>query len=99
MKPLELLDRRLAEHRRGVADEVLPELARVLVRLGGRGQPHETFLEPLLLERAGEGLLGDEDDPMTAAAQDVADPDAVVGRPVGALGEEDERLRAHARNL
>ena len=96
---LELLDRRLAEDGRGVADEVLPELARVLGRLGGRGEPHQPLLEPLLDQRPLERLLGDEDDPVPAPAQHVADPDAVVGRAVGALGEEGERLRAHTSGL
>ena len=63
-----------------------------------RRQPHQPLLEALRLERAREGLLGDEDDPVAAPAQHVADPDAVVGRPVGALREEDDRARglAHA---
>ena len=63
--------------------------------LGGRGQPHQPLLEALLLERARERLLGDEHDPVAAPAQHVADPDAVVGRPVGALGEEDEGSPSH----
>ena len=60
--------------------------------LRGRLQPHQPLLEALLLERAGEGLLDDEDDAVPAPAQHVADPDAVVGRSEGALGEEDEGL-------
>ena len=88
---LELLDRGLAEHRGRVADEVLPELAGVLGLLRGRREPHQALLEPLLGERALERLLGDEHHAVPAAAEHVADPDAVVRRPVGALGKEGDR--------
>ena len=87
----ELLDRRLAKDRRRLADEVLPELACVLLLLGGRSEAHQALLEALLLESARERLLDDEHDSVAAPAQHVADADAVVGRPVGALGEEDDR--------
>ncbi len=88
---LELLDGRLAEDRRGVADEVDPELARDL-RLGRRGaEAHQPFLEALRLERPGERFLDDEHDPVAALAQDGADPRAVVGRTVGPFGEEHDR--------
>ena len=63
----ELFDRRFAEDRRRVADEVLPELARDFLGLRRRGQPHQPLLEPFLLERAGERLLDDEDDAVAAA--------------------------------
>ena len=86
----ELLDRRLAEDRRGVADEVLPELAGLLLDLGRRPEPHEPLLESLRLERAGEGLLDDEDDAVPAFDEYLADPDAVVRRAVGPLREEDD---------
>ena len=94
----QLLLGRGAEDRRRVADEVLPELARRFLGLRRRRQPHQPLLEPLGLERPGEGLLDDEDDPVAAPAQDVADADAVVGRPERPLGEEDDRraLLAHA---
>ena len=88
---LELLDRGLAEHRARVADEVLPELARLLLGLGGRLEPHQPLLEALLLERAGERLLDHEDHPVPAPPQRVADPHAVVRGPVGPLREEDDR--------
>ena len=88
---LELVDGRLAEDRGRLADEVLPELPRDFLDLRRRRQPHQPLLEALRLERAGEGLLDDEDDPVPARAQDVADPDAVVGRPERSLGEEDDR--------
>ena len=95
----ELLDGRLAEDRRRVADEVDPELAGDLVDLGRRPEPHQALLEALRLERPGERLLDDEHDPVAASAQDLADPDAVVRRPEGALGEEDDRPRvAHRRD-
>src|SRR5581483_765176 len=49
---LELLDRRLSELRGGVPDEVLPELTRLLLDLGGRREAHPGLLEPARLERA-----------------------------------------------
>ena len=88
MNSRELLDRRLAEDGRGVADEVLPELAGLLLDLRRRPEPHEAFLEALRFEDAGERLLDDEDDPMPALAQHLADPDAVVRRAERPLGEE-----------
>ena len=90
-EPAQLLDRRRPEDRRGVPDEVLPELARDLGDLGRRTQPHQPLLEALGLERPRERLLDDEHDAVAALAQDVADPDAVVGRAEGALGEEHDR--------
>ena len=71
------------------------------LRLGRwRAEPHQALLEPLGLERPGERLLDDEHDPMAARAQHVADPDAVVGRAEGALGEEDDGARVgHGRLL
>src|SRR6185312_12216754 len=84
----ELLDRRQPEHRRRVADEVLPELARNLLLEWRRRESHEALLEALRIERARERLLDDEADAVPAAAEDVADADAVVGRPVRAFGEE-----------
>ena len=87
----ELLESALAEDGRRVADEVLPELARLLGLLRRRGQPHRPLLEALRLERAGERLLDDEDDPVAAPAQDVADAHAVVRRAERALREEDDR--------
>src|SRR2546430_879337 len=72
--------------------EVLPELARHLGLGGRRTQPHQTFLEPLGLQSALERLLEDEHDAMAAPAQNIADADAVVGWPEGALREEDDGL-------
>ena len=86
----ELVDRRVPEDGSGLADEVLPELARDFLDLRRRRQPHQPLLEALRLERPLEGLLDDEDDAVAAAAEDVADPDAVVRRAVGPLGEEDD---------
>ena len=63
----------------------------------GGDEPHQPLLEALLLEGAGERLLDDEDDPVPAAPQHVPDADAVVGRAVGALGEEDDG--AHGARL
>ena len=99
----ELLDRRLAEDRRGVADEVLPELAGFLLDLRRRPEAHQALLESLRLERAGEGLLDHEDDAVPSLDEHLADPDAVVRRPVGPLGKEDDgthgREPSHARLL
>ena len=86
----ELLDGGLAEDRRRLADEVLPELPRLLVDLGRRPEPHEPLLEALRLERARERLLDDEDHPVTAVAQDLPDPDAVVRRAECSLRKEDD---------
>src|SRR5205085_1223173 len=66
---LELLDRRAAEDRRRVADEVRPELAGRLLALGRRRQAHDALLEALRLERPRERLLDHEDDARAAAAQ------------------------------
>src|SRR5207253_1506637 len=80
---LELVDRGSPELRRRLADEVLPELAGLLLDLGLRLEAHARLLEPLRLERAGERLLDDEDDARAALPQAAADPGAVVRRPVG----------------
>ena len=83
----------LAEDRGRVADEVDPELAGDL-RLGRwRTEPHQPLLEALGLEGPGERLLDDEDDAVAPLAQHVPDPDAVVRRAEGTLGEEDDRAR------
>ena len=87
----DLLQRRLAEDRRRVADEVDPELPRDLGLRGRRAEPHQALLEPLGLEVAGERLLDDEHDPVAAPPQHVADAHAVVGRAVRPLGEEHDR--------
>ena len=89
----ELLDRRLAELGRGLADEVDPELAGILVAvtLGRGSEVDEVLLEPERLELALPRRLGGEDDPVTALLEDLADADAVVRRPVRALGHEHDR--------
>ena len=55
--------------------------------------------KPLASSVPGERLLDDEHDAMATRPQDLADPDAVVGRAEGAFGEEDDgaRLVAHLR--
>ena len=63
----------------------------LLLGLRRRVQPHQPLLESLRLQRPREGLLDDEDDAVAAAAQHVADADAVVRRPERPLGEEDDR--------
>ena len=78
----ELLDRRRPEERRRLTDEVLPELAGSLLDLGSRPEAHQPLLESLRFEGAGERLLDDEHHSVAALAQDLADPDAVVGRTV-----------------
>ena len=87
----QLLAGRLAEMRRRIADEVLPELPRLLRHLRRRLQPHQPLLEPFGFQRSGERLLDHEDDPMAALLQDIRDADAVVRRAEGALREEDHR--------
>src|SRR6187431_3228869 len=87
----ELLDRRLAEDGRRVADKVDPELAGDLVDLGLRPKAHQALLETLRLERPGERLLHDEDDAVASRAKHVADTDAVVRRAERTLREEDDR--------
>jgi hypothetical protein len=72
--------------------EVDPELAGDLGLRGRRAEAHEPLLEAALLEAPGERLLHDEHHAMAALAQHSADARAVVGRPVGALGEEHDRL-------
>src|SRR5262249_34681792 len=92
---VQLLDRRLAELRRGVPDEVLPELPGILagrVR-AGRRQVDEILLEAKPLQLPAPRRFGREDDPVATAAQHVTDPDAVVGRPVRALRHEQDRQR------
>jgi transcriptional regulator with XRE-family HTH domain len=92
----ELLDGGHPEDGGGVSDEVLPELARFLLDLGRRAEAHEPLLEALCLERARERLLDDEHDAMSPLHEHLPDPDAVVGRAVRALREEDDR--AHSRH-
>ena len=89
----ELLDRRLAELRRRLGDEVGPELPGVLRAgvLRWRSEVDEVLLEAQRLQTALPRRLGGEHDPMAAPLEDLADPDAVVRRPVGTLGHEQER--------
>src|SRR4051812_7129209 len=75
--------------RRRVADEVLPELTWYFRNLGWRLQAHQPLLEPFGRQGPGEGLLDHEDHPMAALAQDIGDPDAIIGGTEGALREED----------
>ena len=89
----ELIERRGAEHRLGVADEVGPELTGGLLgRVGGRRRREvdEILDEPERLEPAGPRCLGGEHHPVAVLAQQVADADAVVRRPVGTLRHEQE---------
>ena len=89
----ELLDGRLAEDGRRIADEVLPELTGRFLGRGRRAEAHVALLEALRLEGAGERLLDHEDDAVAAFPQDLADPHAVVGRAECALREEHDRRR------
>ena len=90
---VELLDRRLAELRCRLRDEVGPELPGVLVALGRWGQVHEILLEAEGLETAAPGRLRGEDHAVPTPHEDLADPDAVVRGPIGALGHEDDGER------
>ena len=96
----ELLDGGLAEHRCRVPDEVDPELPGDLGLCRRRPEAHQPLFEALGLEIARERLLDDEHHPVPARPEDVADADTVVGRAVGALGEEDDRPAvAHRSHL
>ena len=90
---VELLDRRLAELRRRLRDEVGPELPGVLVALGRWSQVHEVLFEAEGLETASPGGLRGEHHAMPTPLEDLADPDAVVRGPVRALGHEDDGER------
>jgi len=83
--------------RRRLGDEVDPELARVLVALGRRREIDEILLETQRLEFPLPRRLGREHDAVPPPFEHLADADAVVRRPVGALGHEDDRepLAAH----
>jgi hypothetical protein len=90
---VQLLDRGLAELRRRVADEVLPELPGVLAlrtRSGRRRQVDQGFGEAERFQTPLPGRLRREYDPVAPAAQHISDPDTVVGRPVCALGHEQD---------
>src|SRR5687768_6883744 len=90
---VQLLDRRLAELGGGLRDEVGPELAGILICIHGRREVDEVLLEPERLEAVPPRGFGREDDSVTSLLEDLADPDAVVRRPVGALGHEDDGER------
>ncbi len=59
------------------------------------GEVDQVLGESERLELALPGCLGGEDDPVPAAAEHVADPDAVVGGPVGALRHEQDGQGPH----
>ena len=63
---------------------------------GGGARSTRSSSKPSALELALPRRLGGEDDAVAAAAQHVADADAVVRRPVGALGHEQDREGHHA---
>ena len=90
---LELIERRLAELWSCLGDEVRPELARILCLCIWRrlGKIDERFLESVRLELPLPGCLAREHHPVTALDQEVAEPDALIGRPVRGLGEEKNR--------
>jgi hypothetical protein len=96
----QLVERRLPEHGGRLADEVLPELPGLLVRVGWRPEAHQALLESLRLEAARERLLDDEHHAVAALDEHLADPDAVVRRAVRPLGEEYDRRLAlsHVRS-
>src|SRR6202044_847642 len=62
----------------------------LLAWLARRGQVDQVLLEAERLEPAFPRSLGREHHPVPAAAQDVADPDAVVGWPVRAFRHEQD---------
>ena len=69
------------------------ELAGLFRHFRRRLQPHQPLLESFGGERSRERLLYDEDDAVPALTEDVGDPDTVIGRSEGALGEKDDRSR------
>ena len=87
---LELVSRGLLELGRGVADEVLPELAGRFLDGWAGLEPHQRFVEPLGCERPFKGLLDHEDDSRTTTLEGGGDTDAVVGRPVSPFREKDD---------
>ena len=98
---VQLLDGRLAELRRGAGDELLPERPGVLPALirvlawvgwpaGRRGEVNQVLLEAERLQPALPRGLGREHHAVPAAAQHIADADAVIGRPVRALRHEQD---------
>src|SRR4029079_11634655 len=96
----ELLEGRLPEDRRRITDEVDPELAGHLGLRRRRTETHQSLLEALRLQRPGERLFDDEHDAVTARSEDLADADAIVGRPEGTLRKEDDRARVgHSKPL
>ena len=63
----------------------------------GRGQVDQVLLEAERRQPAAPRRLGREHHPVAAAAQHVAEADALVGRPVGRLGhEQDGQGRGHS---
>ena len=81
---LELLDGRLAELRCRVPDELRPEDTGVLLVVGWRGfgEVDQLLFEAERFEPALPRRLCGKHHAVPALQQDVADPDALVGRPV-----------------
>ena len=99
----ELLDCWQPKHGSRLADEVDPELTGRRLRPVGRRvvcrwrwrKVDEILDEAHRLQPALPTRLGGEDDGMTAFAQDVADPNAVVGWAVRAFGHEEKSGHRH----
>ena len=104
----ELLDRRLAELRRRLADEVVPELSgrlpRPRVRVGrGAGRPGPRRSRAAASRPAHDASAANTTR-WPLSQQHLAEADALVGRSVGRLGHEQDGqatadVRAHARTL
>ncbi len=86
----ELVAGRLGELRRGLVDEVDPELAgRTLGRIGvGLGEVDQRLDEAVRRQPAGPRRLRGEHHAVTPVEQHLAQPDALVGRPVRRLRHE-----------
>ena len=85
---LELLDRRRPEHRGGLPNEVLPELAGCLLHLGRRAEAQQPLIEALGLEVRRRRLLDDENDAVAPLAQHLPDAAQLLVGPCAPSGEK-----------
>ena len=80
--------------------EVLPELIGLHLHIGFRLQSYGCDLEPAAFQILSKGLGYQENDTGAPFLELLPDPDAVEGRPVGGLGEEnDGTLLGHIQSF